>query len=136
MFYLIYVSCAVKKMSEGDLLSLHEESQEKNKKLDIRGMLLYKGQSFMQMIEGEKHIVLGLYNKIREDVRHGSVITIMSGGTSKRIFEEWSMGFCNMEQAGDFPHYDDYIKDNLTFNSFQENAEGAYKFMKLFNEVN
>ena len=136
MFYLIYVSYAVNKMTEDDLLLLHKESQERNEKHDLTGILLYKGQSFMQMIEGKKQVVMDLFHTIKNDNRHSSVITIMAGEIPERNFENWSMGFCNMDQVGDFPHFDDYIQDNLALRSFQQDTEGAYKFMMLFNEVN
>jgi len=111
MFYLIYVSSAVNLMDDGELLFLLEQSREKNLKLDITGMLLYKGGNFMQMLEGDRDTVLELYDTIKKDDRHKDVITVLTGDIKERNFEHWSMGFCNMDKAGDFPNYAEYIKE-------------------------
>lgn len=135
MFYLIYVSSAVKLMSEDELLFLQQEAREKNHKLGITGMLLYKGGNFMQMLEGEEQTVLELYDLIIKDDRHKDVNEIITGDIKKRNFEDWSMGFYNMDKVEDFPRYDHYIEDNLTLRKFQDDAKDAYNFMMLFNKV-
>jgi len=139
MFYLIYVSTAVNKMDNDELALLLKEFRDNNVSLDITGMLLYKNKNFMQMLEGKKGTVLELYEKIKKDERHNPVLTIMMGDIPERNFENWSMGFCNMDQVESLPKYDDYIddyiKEQLDLKSFQDDAEGALKFMKLFNEV-
>jgi hypothetical protein len=45
-----------------------EQSRENNLRLDVTGMLLYKGGNFMQMLEGEKDAVLGLYEAKKRTV--------------------------------------------------------------------
>ncbi len=136
MFYLIYVSSAVKLMDDDELLFLLAQSREKNIRLGITGMLLYKAGNFMQMLEGEKQVVLEIYDTIIKDDRHKDVITIITGDIKERNFENWTMGFCNMEKAGDFPKYSDYIKENLTLRSFKDDSEFAYRFITQFNEMN
>jgi len=136
MFYLIYVSSAVKLMDDDELLFLLAQSREKNIRLGITGMLLYKAGNFMQMLEGEKQVVLEIYDTITKDDRHKDVITIITGDIKERNFENWTMGFCNMEKAGDFPKYSDYIKENLTLRSFKDDSEFAYRFITQFNEMN
>jgi hypothetical protein len=79
IFFLIYVSSALKLMGELELLSLLELSRAKNVRLNITGLLLYKEGNFMQMLEGEKDTVLNLYAAIQKDVRHHNVITVMTG---------------------------------------------------------
>jgi len=136
MFYLIYVSSAIKLMEEDELLFMLQEAREKNQRLEITGMLLYKEGNFMQMLEGDKKVVLELYDTIIRDVRHKDVITIVTGDIKQRNFETWSMGFYNMNKAGDFPKYSEYIKENLTLRSFQDDSQFAYKFITQFNELN
>ncbi len=133
MFYLIYVSTPVTPMEDDALLSLLEECRETNHRLGITGMLLYKNGDFMQMLEGDKQVVMELYDAIRKDERHKDVITIMTGDIRKRNFESWSMGFCNMDKSADVPDYDEYIRGNLLFRSFQDDAHRAFRFMLLFN---
>ncbi|MDF1691947.1 MAG: BLUF domain-containing protein [Zhongshania sp.] len=136
IFYLIYVSSAVKQMPEEDLLLLLRQSQAKNCDLDISGMLLYKGGNFMQMLEGDEKTVRELYATIKNDERHKNVLTIITGNLKERNFIGWSMGFQNMDKVADLQTYDNYIKDNLTLYPFKGDAEQAYEFISHFNASN
>jgi len=136
IFYLIYVSSAIRQMPEEDLLILLRQSQAKNCDLDISGMLLYKGGNFMQMLEGEEKTVRELYATIKNDERHKNVLTIITGNLKERNFIGWSMGFQNMDKVADLQTYDNYIKDNLTLYPFKGDAEQAYEFITHFNASN
>jgi hypothetical protein len=136
MFYLIYVSTAAKSMNNDELLSLLQQSRKNNLELGITGMLLYMKGHFMQMLEGEKSTVQQLYEEIVVDDRHRDVYKIMAGEIEKRNFDNWSMGFCNMEKAGDYPDLEDYIKENLTLKSFHNDSQRAFRYIVSFNNVN
>ena len=136
IFYLIYVSSAVKLMSEEALLLLLQQSQIKNADLAVTGMLLYKGGNFMQMLEGEECVVRELYAEIRKDSRHTGVLTIITAKVAARNFKNWSMGFHNMDKVADLPNYERYIQENLTLYSFQDDAEQAYEFITSFESSN
>jgi len=136
MFYLIYISSATKLMDDEALMSLLEQSRDKNLTLNVTGMLVYKDGSFMQMLEGDKKVVLDLYNTITVDNRHKGVITMMTGDIKERNFENWSMGFCNMDKEKDLPEFDDYLEKNLNLRLFHEDSKNAYRFMVKFNELN
>lgn len=123
-------------MRDNELLFLLQQSREKNLVLGITGMLLYKGGNFMQMLEGEKQTVLKLYETIRKDDRHKDVVTIMTDNIQTRNFADWSMGFANMDQIGNFPKYDVYIEKNLALRDFQEDSRAAYRLLTLFNRRN
>lgn len=131
MYYLIYVSSAAFPMSSDDLLFLLEQSREKNRRLGVTGMLVYMGGSFMQMLEGDKQVVLELFETIKHDSRHKGVIQVMAGD-KHRNFEDWSMGFSNMDEVGNFPSLDEYLDENLGLRTFQEDARHARKFMISF----
>ena len=99
-------------------------------------MLLYQEGNFMQMLEGEKQVVLELYDTIMSDNRHKGVLKMLTGDIQERNFKDWSMGFFNMDKGGTFPKYSDYIKENLTLKSFNKDSQKAYKFMVAFNRIN
>ncbi len=133
MFYLIYVSSSADPMTTDDLLFLSQESRDKNRERGITGLLLYKDGSFMQMLEGDKQAVLGLYEKIVEDQRHTGILTIMSGEIEERNFDQWSMGFCNLDDPASLRRYRDYVSENLVLRSFESGAQDAYRFMVSFS---
>ena len=135
MFYMLYMSSAVKSMNYDELSALLQQSRDNNHKRGITGMLLYQNGTFMQMLEGEKQIVLDLYDKISNDDRHTGIHTVLSGEIKERNFQDWSMGFFNMDKAGEFPKYSEYIEENLTLRSFEAGSQDAYDFMVLFNKI-
>lgn len=136
MYYLIYLSSSVKPMNHDQLSTLLQQCRDNNQKNGITGMLLYQNGTFMQMIEGDKQVILDLYDDIRKDDRHTGIHKVLAGDIEERNFEDWSMGFFNMDKAGDLPKYRDYIEENLALRSFEADSQDAYEFMIMFNKIN
>ena len=136
MYYLIYLSSSVKPMNHDQLSTLLQQCRDNNQKNGITGMLLYQNGTFMQMLEGDKQVVLDLYDDITKDDRHTGFHKVLAGDIKERNFEDWSMGFFNMDKAGDLPKYRDYIEDNLALRSFEADSQDAYEFMIMFNKIN
>lgn len=90
LYQLIYVS--KRKCSEEEIIKILEKSREKNKDINVTGMLLYTKDSFIQCIEGEKDEVTTLYEKIKKDERHSNSILISYKFIKKRDFPSWNMG--------------------------------------------
>jgi hypothetical protein len=57
MYFLIYNSYAAVEVHDMLLKQLLIEARDKNKRLNITGMLLYFRQQFIQLIEGEENTV-------------------------------------------------------------------------------
>ena len=57
MFRLVYLSTANSHFSKAELTSLLQLSRSNNQRLGITGMLLYKDDNFIQILEGEKATV-------------------------------------------------------------------------------
>ena len=96
MKQIIYISSAVKKMDDDDLLDILKTSRENNKKNDISGMLLYDNGSFIQVLEGEDSLVDNTFINIQNDERHNNVLVMQSRDLDSREFANWSMGFENI----------------------------------------
>ncbi len=116
-FSLIYFSKANKLMKDEDLLPILEVSQTWNKGHGITGMLLYmQGRflnqiegRFIQVLEGTEAEVKVVFEKIKNDSRHRSVIVLDESETRKRNFESWLMGFEAMELE-DFKSRPDFFE--------------------------
>lgn len=93
MYFLIYSSYKVSEFNPDELTELLVQSREKNKTLNITGMLLLCGWQFVQMLEGEEQAVKALYYEICKDARHKLVILLKEGFMESRIFPDWQMGF-------------------------------------------
>jgi hypothetical protein len=80
-------------MTRAALVELLEQSRQHNGAHDITGLLVYRDQAFVQVLEGERSVVEALYAKIAVDPRHEDVVLITSEQQVKRNFPDWSMGF-------------------------------------------
>jgi len=97
MICLVYVSSAIRGLSKDDINSIVKASEVSNRILNITGLLLYKGGNFMQLIEGDSEIVHILQSKIKDDIRHTGMITLLSENITHRNFENWSMGYQDID---------------------------------------
>ncbi len=96
LIQLIYVSSAVRLLSEKELLELLAQAREINRKSNVTGMLLYGEGNFLQVLEGEAEDVDAIYAAIRKDSRHHHLYLIVREPIAARNFSEWSMGFHRM----------------------------------------
>ena len=98
MYALVYVSTAVRPFSEAELERLLRTSRANNARLGITGMLLHEGRTFIQQLEGEEAVVRALFATIRADARHRDVLEVSAGPAARR-FADWSMGYCDVNDA-------------------------------------
>lgn len=136
MIYLIYASSAEHLMSEEELLEILRKSHEKNKRLGITGMLLYKGGNFLQVLEGEAEHVDSLYETIKNDPRHYQIMTIARRPLQERQFPDWQMAFVNLNSVNpdDVPGYSEFLNESFTPENFDQNPSLAHRFLKVFKE--
>ena len=93
LIYLVYVSAATKKFSKEELLALLSTFKRNNESKGITGLLLYCEEQFIQVLEGPRSTVEQLFEKIKADTRHKTVLKLFEKPIEKRCFPEWSMGF-------------------------------------------
>lgn len=99
LYYLIYLSSATELYTESDLSGILTTSRKNNTDKDITGLLLYHDGSILQILEGDKEVVLSVYDKIEKDERHHNIMKMVSGTTEERNFPDWSMGFKTVSDA-------------------------------------
>ena len=136
MHYLIYISTSIKLMDDAQLESLLQTCRLNNQKLNVTGMLLYKSGNFMQMLEGDKTTIFNLLNHIKKDSRHKDIYKIMDGEINQRSFNDWSMGFYNMQISDSRTEYSKYFDNTFTLKTFADDEQAAYNFIRNFNERN
>ena len=115
LFELIYRSEANSNVSDDDLLNILSTARNFNAENDITGCLLYNEHNFAQILEGEFNVLNDLYNRIREDPRHHSVITLHMKEIEERAYPNWTMAFKSLE-AEDMQD----IKNALGISQFKE----------------
>jgi Sensors of blue-light using FAD len=134
MFFLVYVSSAVKPFLQSELLDLLAKSRENNARLGITGMLLYKDGNFMQALEGEEGAVQALYARIGRDPRHRGLLTLLQGPLEERQFPEWSMGFRDLNAADvlSTPGYSEFLNTPLMGKEFSSDPTRCQKLLLTF----
>lgn len=93
MYYLIYISTAIKLLTEEELRGILITSRKKNIAKGISGLLLYSEGVFIELLEGDKMEVILAYKKIEIDRGHTNLIILSTGESSERLFSEWCMGY-------------------------------------------
>lgn len=133
---LAYVSAESRNMTAQDIEDILAKAREKNARLNITGMLLYRNGYFIQALEGEEADVMGLYNTIAADDRHRNVLMVSRETISKRSFGDWSMGFHDLEglDAAELEGYTDFLDQPYEEDNIKQAGSRAVKLLELFKE--
>lgn len=91
---LIYASRT--QASEAELAVILRQSRAHNVPLGVTGLLCHADDWFVQVLEGGRGAVNGLYNTIVRDPRHREVTLLAYSEISERRFAGWSMGQVNL----------------------------------------
>jgi len=86
-------------MRDKDLVALLHSCRLQNGRSNITGMLLYKDGHFMQVLEGEKSMIMKVFSRISTDSRHDSVDILRAELIQHRDFPSWTMGFKNIDEV-------------------------------------
>lgn len=88
---LTYTSRAVPSLELPDVDAIHREALTYNPLDGITGLLVFNGESFMQVIEGAESAIDDLLARLRNDVRHCDIEVRDRRPIAKRFFPNWSM---------------------------------------------
>lgn len=106
-------------------------------------MLIYRYSTdadngyFIQMLEGGQREVRALYEKIKRDKRHHTILTLGEGEIDARMFSEWAMGFKNVDDAlfAGLPGHARIGEASFEPAAFQHSNVEALKLLKLFHDA-
>lgn len=94
MYQIIYARTVNPKFfGKDEIKKILNKARVFNSSQAISGILLFRSEIFIQLLEGDKEKVKALYEKIKQDPRHSNVtdIAVIEGGT--RIFTDWDMAY-------------------------------------------
>lgn len=100
MIHIIYISRAVRPLSDQDLQSLLAQCRRDNERHNVTGVLFYSHGNIAQLIEGEQETLDPLFERIARDGRHSNVNKLISKPINARSFPDWSMAFHPLENSG------------------------------------
>ena len=100
MIHIVYMSRAVRPLSDQDLQQLLAQCRHDNAQRNVTGVLFYSHGHIAQLIEGEREILEPLFEKISLDGRHSNVVKLVDKPIGVRSFSDWSMAFHPLEASG------------------------------------
>lgn len=136
MIYLVYVSSAITIMNHQELIDLLSKAREKNSRLGITGLLLYKDGNFIQLLEGPSEAVHELYNTILQDPRHHRIMLMDEGPLTERQFGTWNMGFRDLNDptVHAIPGYSEFMNYTFKDDSYHDDPNGRRTLLDMFRE--
>lgn len=111
-----YISNQTVNFSDDDLKFLMKYAREKNKRLELTGLLLYDKGTFLQILEGPEESIDSMISDISSDSRHENMdIVFRNDKLYEREFANWRMGLqiLGSYNNNDYAQLDNRIKDLL-----------------------
>ncbi|WP_299111161.1 BLUF domain-containing protein [uncultured Winogradskyella sp.] len=108
---ICYISNFAKDLNRKTIDELITYVNKNNKIQNITGLLIIKNKHFFQILEGDTKKVDALYKRIKRDIRHTGLITLLNTKIEGRIFNDYNSG--NFEI---FQKFEDMKKLYLYFN--------------------
>jgi hypothetical protein len=135
LYCLSYVSTQSYPMKTADLLAMLEPARDKNARLGITGLLLHRGDSFFQVLEGGREEVESLFATIAADPRHKRVEIVTEGLVAAREYADWQMAFIELEgyDLSALPGFSDVLKDTPAAREFLRSLSRSKKLALLFS---
>ncbi len=136
MFHLVYISSATELFTKPALVELMEHAREKNARLGITGILLYRDGNILQTLEGEQSAVQDLFKTISRDPRHVDVLVLIREAIPDREFPDWSMAFrdLSIESEATLPGFSPFLNTPLTAEHLAQSPGKVQTLLRLFKK--
>jgi hypothetical protein len=96
---VVYSSTATSPFSASDLAALLTVSRRNNARAGVTGMLLSRGDRFLQVLEGPEDEVEDTMMRISADSGHRDVRILLQGPVEQRQFPDWTMSFAQLSSS-------------------------------------
>jgi hypothetical protein len=90
--HLLYVSTATEPMTEKTLRAIQDAGLRHNEPAGVHGVLLYRDNTFLQLLEGPDTAVEDIYQRICDDPRHTDVRVLYRGPCTTPMYAHYNMG--------------------------------------------
>jgi hypothetical protein len=135
LYCLSYVSTQAASMTGDTLKRILEEAYRHNAAAGITGLLLHRDDSFFQILEGDREVVLDLFERIVADDRHERVEIVAEGPIDHREFKDWQMAFIELDgqDLSALPGFSDLMRDTPSAKAFLQSLSRSKKLALLFS---
>ena len=134
LYHLVYASAAAPGFGLADLDAILTVAREHNGRHDVSGMLLFQGESFLQVLEGRIDVLDPLMERIRTDPRHTRAVILLREPIGRRSFSDWTMGYAEVSfgDLGDAAGLNEFFRDHSSFTELDN--EKLQRILTLFRE--
>lgn len=135
LYCLSYVSTQAPGMDSATLQRILETARGHNEGADITGLLLHRDDSFFQILEGDREVVLDLFERICGDPRHERVEIVAEGPINEREFGDWQMAFIELDgqDLSALPGFSDLLRDTPSAKAFLQSLPRSKKLALMFS---
>jgi hypothetical protein len=110
---ICYSSKAIDTLQEEGLEHIYNTTYTNNSTRNVTGILLFELGNFFQVLEGEKEIIMPLYEiKIKKDPRHHSIFEIINKPKQKALFLDYRTDFNIIRTPEQLAMIDTYLKEH------------------------
>ena len=136
LYQIVYLSTATEPFSKVQLMELLEGSVRRNTRAGITGLLLYQNGVFMQALEGEKSVLVELFEKISHDPRHHHIIRLIQGPIKERNFPNSAMAFRDLDspELRKLPGYSEFLNTPLDGELLAKDIPACKRLLLLFKQ--
>jgi hypothetical protein len=97
LYEILYCSLLVQDLPPATVGSIVTRARVRNAEHDITGLLVFDGLGFCQHLEGPRHAVEPLMQRIAQDPRHVDVRVVYAGPLATRRYTGFGMGLAESE---------------------------------------
>lgn len=90
---LIYTSLSRAQNENDDVREILVSSERNNVATSVTGLLLFDGDRYIQILEGDRQQVENLFAIIADDPRHHNLELLHKGAIGARSFQTWRMAY-------------------------------------------
>lgn len=137
LYHLGYVSTQTRPLSGDDLVTLLRQARARNQANGVTGLLLHREDSFFQVLEGKQEQVMQIFSSIERDPRHHRVEVLFQGPTATREFDDWRMGFIELDgiDVDRLPGFSDFLSSGAESRQFLKELTETQRLMLLFRSM-
>ena len=137
LIQLAYVSTSCEHFAPEELSVIVQRFDEWNEANGVTGMLVYKDETFLQVIEGTIETINKLFDKILLDPRHINIYTIYISEIKEREFGNWGMTYLvpDIDELVVVDEACDYIKNGKVSRRLFENDIRSHKLLLHFKDI-
>ena len=92
-FAISYVSTANRTLNQDEVTELLDLTEIRNNNRGVNGLLIYSEGNFFEVIEGEKNMIMDLFEDIKEDPRHRNIMMVFKKEIDKPLFDDKEANF-------------------------------------------